>query len=667
MSLHALPPLLSFICAVSDLGTVSSCLLRSPDLIEQDPRLHLVLGANSAASAFNVIAADHAQTPWLVWVHEDVLLPKDWISSFECALIDAQQRWPALAVVGVYGTSLDHCHAGVVLDRGVQLSGEASLPSLARGLDEMVVAVRLSSGLRMDPLLGWDFYGSDLALQAIALGFQAAVVHAPCEHWSKTPRRGISEDLADRFLRSGRAFLSKWQSLVREAGHLSTPSVHITSEADLIRAVEHARGDGEAAVPQAAYSGLADTPLAPEQMHACLSGGMIEACWLDGSASLEPSDEEAGSALARFYRECGVRRFWHIGSGTAFHQRVALVNGFSRPWALFLTHKQCLISGSFAALIRQLDDQPKIYRAVNAHELSKHPLCPPIDYATGAGFESFSAVMKILPVSEAKFWAPSSMSITDAAYWILNCNGFAKGQRDAIIEMFCSGKSAFELTTQSLLLQDVYWPYSHCFHDYRHGERSEMIRFIPTECKRLLDWGGGEGGFAALASRELPGLSAWVAEIDEGAIRKALAKGLSILDNRLPIPPTLLGTFDLVAMLDSLEHTNNPALALRQVRSLLKPNGFLLLSVPHVGYSPVVQDLVRGRFEYEAVGPLCVTHRRFFSATGLRRLLNEEHFLILKWENSPFGDGTDKTSEGDVEVVDTQRIESFYILARVHG
>ena len=667
-SSNTLPPLLSFICAVSDFGTASSHLLRSPDLLEQDPLLHLVLGATSAASAFNAIAVDHTQTPWLVWIHEDVFLPKGWISLFESALIDAQQRWPALAVLGVYGTTFDHLHAGVVLDRGLPLTGGVSLPTLVQGVDEMVVAVRLSSGLRMDPLLGWDFYATDLALQAIEMGFQAAVVHAPCEHWSKTPRRGISKALANRLLSSGLAFLSKWQALISSSGSLSTPSLTMASESDLIHAISQACDEGSDLVTsQSTPRELPHTALELYQVNACFSSGTIEGCWIDSSNTLEPSDEETASALTRFYRECGIRRFWHIGRGTTLNQRAEIDKGFSRAWTLFLPLKQCLISGSFADLIGRIDDQPKIFRAVSAHELGKHPQCPPIDYATGAGFESFSSAMKLLPMSEAKLWAMNSLAVGDSAYWMLNRHAYESKQRSAIVAMFCGGSAAITPIEQPVWLQDLYWPYSHCFHDYRHGERSEMIRFVPYGCKRLLDWGGGEGGFAALASRERIGLSAWVAEIDEEALQKAKAKGLSILDNRYPIPPALLGSFDLVAMLDSLEHLDDPAVALRKVRSLLKPSGLLLLSVPHVGYLPVARDLARGRFEYEAVGPLCVTHRRFFSATGLRRLLNEEHFLILNWENSPLSGGEEKTGGDEAQVDGAPSTESFHVLARSYG
>ena len=657
-------PLFSFVCAVSDLDTVSTYLLASPDMQALDPALHLVLGAAHAAEAFNAIADQHAKTPWLIWVHEDVYLPSGWIALFEQCLIDAQSRWPALAVLGVYGTTQDHQHAGEVLDRGQVLGSGLGLPRLAQGLDEMLVAVRLSSGLRMDPALGWDFYASDLALQAQAAGFQAAMVHAPCEHWSTTPRKGISEALAARFYEAGCVYLRKWQGLIEASGKLSTPSLQMSTEADLREAIKLARQWPEA-LEQVAAPTLR-TPIKPFEKP-LLAG--LEACWLTSAFSLEPSDEECASALARFYRVCGVYRFWHIGKFASIELRSALTRGLSRRWLLVLPLKACLLSGSFDQATQAFFNRPNaqkpttLYRALSAHDLVKKGNGPAIDYATGAGFDRYSELIKMLPLPAPRTLADDELVIDRSGYWLIDREPSADGareevsaiERDALIGIFCAQQSLDQACHKSMLIQDLYWPFSHCFHDYRHGERREMLRFIPKTCERLLDWGGGEGGFAMLASREHPHLKAWVADIDEHALQQASSKGLSVIDTRKPLPSALLGSFDLLAMLDSLEHMDHPGQVLREARSLLKPGGYLLLSIPHIGFAPVLQDLAQGHFEYEAVGPLCITHRRFYSATGLRRLLQEEHFEILQWEDYPHASH------------DASAIEAFHVLARAIG
>ena len=78
-------------------------------------------------------------------------------------------------------------------------------------LDELLLAVRVNTGLRMDPAMGFDFYATDLVLQAQEAGFCAAVVDAFCEHWSDTPARGaMPRQLIERVKTNGRAFESKW-------------------------------------------------------------------------------------------------------------------------------------------------------------------------------------------------------------------------------------------------------------------------------------------------------------------------------------------------------------------------------------------------------------------------------------------------------------------------
>jgi hypothetical protein len=206
-------PSLSLITAVSSLPVFQAQLARSPCVSQGTVRLTAYMNAGSAAEAFNPIIAT-ADTDWLVWVHQDVFLPEDWAQRFAQRLHEACSRWPALAVAGVYGISGRGSlasHAGHVLDRGQLLAPGTGLPCTADSLDELLVAVRTDSGLRMDAALGFDFYGTDLVLQARAAGLECAIVDACCEHWSDTPRQPpIPTRLAERIARSGRAFEEKW-------------------------------------------------------------------------------------------------------------------------------------------------------------------------------------------------------------------------------------------------------------------------------------------------------------------------------------------------------------------------------------------------------------------------------------------------------------------------
>ena len=85
------------------------------------------------------------------------------------------------------------------------------MPSTVDSLDEMLFAVRMDTGLKLDPALKFDFYATDIVLQAKEKGLQAAVVDAYCEHWSATQQSGPQPvSLAERIKTSARVFEEKW-------------------------------------------------------------------------------------------------------------------------------------------------------------------------------------------------------------------------------------------------------------------------------------------------------------------------------------------------------------------------------------------------------------------------------------------------------------------------
>lgn len=207
---------LAWVTAVSDRAVLARHLLASDDVAAGLRPLYIVAGARSAAEAFNPVIEGLRGPGWVVWVHQDVRLPQGWLSRFETALAEAQRRLGPLAVAGVYGVrgfGAKARRAGHVLDRGELLREPEPLPCRVDSLDELLVAVRADSGLRMDARLGFDLYATDLVLQARALGLGSAVVDAYCEHWSSTPSPGAAPAaLARRLMRSAEVFEAKWAS-----------------------------------------------------------------------------------------------------------------------------------------------------------------------------------------------------------------------------------------------------------------------------------------------------------------------------------------------------------------------------------------------------------------------------------------------------------------------
>lgn len=205
---------LSFVTCASDIEVLRRCLLASPCIAHGKRPLQVFFNAHSAADAFNRALATAPDGSWLVWVHQDVLLPAGWDTQFMQGLVQARSQYPRLAVAGVYGVCGNGAsahRAGHVLDRGNLLHEPTSTPCPADSLDELLFAVQKGHGLLLDPALQFDFYGTDVVLQAQIKGLQSVVVDAYCEHWSSTPTGPvIPESMARRIRASGAVFEAKW-------------------------------------------------------------------------------------------------------------------------------------------------------------------------------------------------------------------------------------------------------------------------------------------------------------------------------------------------------------------------------------------------------------------------------------------------------------------------
>jgi len=211
-------PHLEFIVAVSDQSVLEKYLLHSPCLKSNKYPLHIHRDCHSAAQAFNAHALS-AQTPpantWWIWVHQDVYLPQGWDTLFSTKLLEAQTQYPRLGVLGLYGIAghgQQAQRAGEVLDRGQPLQERTPLPCLVDSLDELLIASKAQNQLGFDPGLGFDFYGTDIVLSAHEKNIQAAVIHAPCEHWSSTPQQPpFPLKLVERIEKSAHVFETKWR------------------------------------------------------------------------------------------------------------------------------------------------------------------------------------------------------------------------------------------------------------------------------------------------------------------------------------------------------------------------------------------------------------------------------------------------------------------------
>ena len=90
--------------------------------------------------------------------------------------------------------------------------------------------------------------------------------------------------------------------------------------------------------------------------------------------------------------------------------------------------------------------------------------------------------------------------------------------------------------------------------------------------------------------------------------------------------PDLPSQFDLLLMLDVLEHLRDPWAVLGKFIKMLKTDGTLCISIPNVANIGLIKNLVlHDRWQYSNFGLLDVTHLRFFTRTSFLSYVKKTH------------------------------------------
>jgi 2-polyprenyl-3-methyl-5-hydroxy-6-metoxy-1,4-benzoquinol methylase len=87
--------------------------------------------------------------------------------------------------------------------------------------------------------------------------------------------------------------------------------------------------------------------------------------------------------------------------------------------------------------------------------------------------------------------------------------------------------------------------------------------------------------------------------------------------------------YDLILILDVIEHLYDPWGLLNFLRDWLTADGIIVLSIPNAGNIYVVNKLIRDRFLYDEGGLLDKTHIRFFTLKTIQHLVETTKYKIL--------------------------------------
>lgn len=166
-----------------------------------------------------------------------------------------------------------------------------------------------------------------------------------------------------------------------------------------------------------------------------------------------------------------------------------------------------------------------------------------------------------------------------------------------------------------------------------------LILDLVGDDKRVLDVGTSTGYVAKLLSEsgcEVVGL-----ELDPAAARQAGEHCERIIVGdveSLDLEAELGGdSFDAVLFGDVLEHLRDPLGTVERLRPFVRPEGYIVASIPNVAHGSVRLALLQGRFDYTELGLLDDSHLRFFTRSSIERLFTEADLEIGVLERTTRG------------------------------
>jgi 2-polyprenyl-3-methyl-5-hydroxy-6-metoxy-1,4-benzoquinol methylase len=161
-----------------------------------------------------------------------------------------------------------------------------------------------------------------------------------------------------------------------------------------------------------------------------------------------------------------------------------------------------------------------------------------------------------------------------------------------------------------------------------------MLKYIPQSAKLVLEIGCGSGKFAALL-RQRNQCELWAIEPNNIAAQLARKHVDKIFNTSIEEAQKYLNgqKFDVIILLDVIEHLVNPDQILTMLRLNLTSAGFIVASIPNMRYFYSFRDLVLyGKWDYVEAGILDRSHLRFFTYNSVQKFFTNLGFKIITIE-----------------------------------
>lgn len=175
------------------------------------------------------------------------------------------------------------------------------------------------------------------------------------------------------------------------------------------------------------------------------------------------------------------------------------------------------------------------------------------------------------------------------------------------------------------------------FRQIDEGERTSLSVLVHAIApgSTILDLGCGSGALGRYLGERKNCIADGVTyNAEEGAIAGAYYRKVAVADLETADLTALFPgqQYDYIVCADVLEHLRAPQRILQSIRSMLKPGGELLISIPNTAYAGLAAELVQGEFLYRDEGLLDATHLRHFTRQSLLRFLGQANWQVKNLE-----------------------------------
>jgi 2-polyprenyl-3-methyl-5-hydroxy-6-metoxy-1,4-benzoquinol methylase len=167
--------------------------------------------------------------------------------------------------------------------------------------------------------------------------------------------------------------------------------------------------------------------------------------------------------------------------------------------------------------------------------------------------------------------------------------------------------------------------------DYYHFVRREIVALLPMNATRILEVGAGAGATLKWLKSLYPTTVTTAVELNPALLDELKLNADVVIIGPIDEAFAQLKSYDLILLLDVLEHLPDSTQTLRRLTKLLNPGGQVIVSVPNIAHLSVsIPLLLRRRFDYQEAGILDRTHIRFFVEKTAIKLLNDADLVVTK-------------------------------------